>query len=76
MIPSAVSLFAIELVAGEPAVVEQPDGPPASRVSGRVSGRIGQPEEHAQVRGRGQGRPDVLPARGLEACRGAVVWNR
>ena len=68
---SAVELSAVELVAGELAV-EHPDGLPV----GRVSRRIGKPEEHAQVGGRGQGRPDVLLARRLEARRGDVVWNR
>jgi hypothetical protein len=71
MILSAVELSAVELVAGELAV-EHPDGLPV----GRVSRRIGKPEEHAQVGGRGQGRPDVLLARRLEARRGDVVWNR
>ena len=69
---SAVELTAGELVAGQVAAVEQPDGLPVVR----VSGRIGQPEEHTQVRGRGQGRPDVLPARRPEARRGDVGWNR
>ena len=82
-----MTLSTVELVGGAPvrgglaggglaggglAVVEQPDGLPADR----VSGRIGQPEEHAQVRGRGQGRLDVLPVRRLETCRGDVVRNR
>ena len=82
-----MTLSTVELVGGAPvrgglaggglaggglAVVEQPDGLPADR----VSGRIGQPEEHAQVRGRGQRRLDVLPTRRLQARRDDVVWNR
>jgi len=69
---TAAKLSAAGLSASELAAVEQPDGLPADRVGCRV----GQPEEHAQVRGRGQGRLDVLPVRRLETCRGDVVRNR
>ena len=69
---SAVPLPAGELPEGGLVAVEQPDRLPV----GRVNGRIGQPEEHTQVRGRGQGRLDVIPTHRLETRRGDVVWNR
>ena len=49
--------------------VQQPHGPPADR----IDGGIGKPEEHAQVCGPGQCRPDLVGGRGPKAP--GVTWR-